>query len=123
MVASTAATYTANSRVLVEILMSFVFRTVSVRASFAAVMGTSWGDVRGRNGRATSETLRVNWVVSKHAYYIWKGGLTAATTEPFRALAPVLADYDGEAELAQGISIFFSGLAARLFPPEAPTQP
>jgi AcrR family transcriptional regulator len=40
-----------------------------------------------------------------------------------RALAPVLADYDGEAELDQGISILLSGLAARLSPPEAPTQP
>jgi AcrR family transcriptional regulator len=34
-----------------------------------------------------------------------------------RALAPVLADYDGEAELDQGISILLSGLAARLSPP------
>lgn len=31
-----------------------------------------------------------------------------------RALAPVLADYDGEAELDQGISILLSGLAAHL---------
>jgi hypothetical protein len=36
-----------------------------------------------------------------------------------RALAPVLADYDGEAELDQGISILLSGLAARLSPPAA----
>ena len=33
-----------------------------------------------------------------------------------RALAPVLADYDGEAELDQGISILLSGLAERLNP-------
>jgi AcrR family transcriptional regulator len=31
-----------------------------------------------------------------------------------RALAPVLADYDGAAELDQGLSILLSGLAARL---------
>ena len=33
-----------------------------------------------------------------------------------RELAPVLADYDGEAELDQGISILLSGLAERLNP-------
>ncbi len=36
-----------------------------------------------------------------------------------RALAPVLADYDGAAELDQGISILLSGLAAQLSPPPA----
>ena len=40
-----------------------------------------------------------------------------------RALAPVLADYDGETELDEGISILLSGLAARLSPPEPSTQP
>ncbi|MDQ0617300.1 TetR/AcrR family transcriptional regulator C-terminal domain-containing protein [Arthrobacter globiformis] len=35
-----------------------------------------------------------------------------------RALAPVLADYDGAAELDQGISILLSGLAAHLSQPE-----
>ena len=38
-----------------------------------------------------------------------------------RALAPVLADYDGEAELDQGLSILLSGLAARLPSPDHPT--
>ncbi len=33
-----------------------------------------------------------------------------------RELAPVLADYDGEAELDQGLSILLSGLAERLNP-------
>ena len=33
-----------------------------------------------------------------------------------RALAPVLADYDGKAELDEGITILLSGLAARLSP-------
>ena len=39
-----------------------------------------------------------------------------------RALAPALADYDGEAELDEGISILLSGLAARLSPPDAQTR-
>ena len=38
-----------------------------------------------------------------------------------RALAPVLADYDGMAELDEGITILLSGLAARLSLPEART--
>ena len=33
-----------------------------------------------------------------------------------RALGPVLADYDGEAELDQGLSILLSGLAGQLAP-------
>ncbi|MEO3931569.1 TetR/AcrR family transcriptional regulator C-terminal domain-containing protein [Micrococcaceae bacterium Sec7.4] len=37
-----------------------------------------------------------------------------------RALAPVLADYDGAAELDQGIDILLSGLAARLSGPGKP---
>ena len=40
-----------------------------------------------------------------------------------RTLAPVLADYDGEAELDEGISILLSGLAARLSPLETSAQP
>ncbi|MBG0741079.1 TetR/AcrR family transcriptional regulator C-terminal domain-containing protein [Paeniglutamicibacter antarcticus] len=40
-----------------------------------------------------------------------------------RALAPVLADYDGAAELDQGLDILLAGLAARLSLPEAPIQP
>ncbi|MEC5179149.1 TetR/AcrR family transcriptional regulator C-terminal domain-containing protein [Arthrobacter sp. CG_A4] len=39
-----------------------------------------------------------------------------------RALAPVLADYDGAAELDQGINILLSGLAARLSSPDAQTS-
>jgi AcrR family transcriptional regulator len=35
-----------------------------------------------------------------------------------RALAPVLVDYDGEAELDQGLSILLSGLAAQLNAPD-----
>jgi AcrR family transcriptional regulator len=37
-----------------------------------------------------------------------------------RALAPVLADYDGAAELDQGLDILLSGLAARLTPRNNP---
>lgn len=33
-----------------------------------------------------------------------------------RAVAPVLADYDGMAELDEGITILLTGLAARLYP-------
>jgi Tetracyclin repressor-like, C-terminal domain len=36
-----------------------------------------------------------------------------------RALAPVLADYDGSAELDEGITILLTGLAARLPLPES----
>ena len=52
-VASTAATYTANSSVLVEILMSLLLRTVSACVVWAvcAVMGAPVVGVRGRNGR------------------------------------------------------------------------
>lgn len=39
-----------------------------------------------------------------------------------RALAPVLADYDGASELDQGIDILLSGLAARLSRPGAPAD-
>jgi AcrR family transcriptional regulator len=38
-----------------------------------------------------------------------------------RALAPVLADYDGMAELDEGITILLSGLASRLSLPGCPT--
>ena len=42
-------------------------------------------------------------------------GLLPARDFPhLRELAPVLADYDGEAELDEGISILLSGLAERL---------
>ena len=37
-----------------------------------------------------------------------------------RALAPVLADYDGAAELDQGLEILLSGLAASLAPRNNP---
>lgn len=40
-----------------------------------------------------------------------------------RALGPVLADYDGAAELDQGISILLSGLAAPLAPAGTSTKP
>ena len=40
-----------------------------------------------------------------------------------RALAPVLADYDGMAELDEGITILLSGLAALLPPPGASAKP
>jgi hypothetical protein len=40
--------------------------------------------------------------------------LPAKDFRHLRALAPVLADYDGAAELDQGISILLSGLAAHL---------
>jgi AcrR family transcriptional regulator len=40
-----------------------------------------------------------------------------------RALAPVLSDYDGRAELDEGISILLSGLAARLSRPGTPPRP
>jgi AcrR family transcriptional regulator len=40
-----------------------------------------------------------------------------------RALAPVLSDYDGMAELDEGISILLSGLAARLSRSGAPPRP
>jgi AcrR family transcriptional regulator len=40
-----------------------------------------------------------------------------------RALAPVLADYDGAAELDQGIDILLAGLTARLAPTLATPQP
>jgi AcrR family transcriptional regulator len=40
-----------------------------------------------------------------------------------RALAPVLADYDGAAELDQGLDILLSGLAAHLTPPNNPSMP
>jgi hypothetical protein len=40
-----------------------------------------------------------------------------------RALAPFLADYDGEAELDEGISILLAGLSARLTDPKTPTEP
>lgn len=40
-----------------------------------------------------------------------------------RALAPLLADYDGEAELDEGISILLAGLSARLTDAKTPTQP
>jgi AcrR family transcriptional regulator len=40
-----------------------------------------------------------------------------------RALAPVLAHYDGAAELDQGLSILLAGLAARISPSKAPTHP
>ncbi|MET3164615.1 MULTISPECIES: TetR/AcrR family transcriptional regulator C-terminal domain-containing protein [unclassified Arthrobacter] len=39
-----------------------------------------------------------------------------------RALAPVLVDYDGMAELDEGITILLSGLAARLAPARQPAQ-
>lgn len=39
-----------------------------------------------------------------------------------RALAPVLADYDGVAELDEGITILLTGLAARLSLPGAPAE-
>ncbi|MCU1512613.1 MAG: TetR family transcriptional regulator [Arthrobacter sp.] len=39
-----------------------------------------------------------------------------------RSLAPVLVDYDGKAELDEGITILLTGLAARLSRPEAPTE-
>jgi AcrR family transcriptional regulator len=39
-----------------------------------------------------------------------------------RALARVLAHYDGAAELDEGISILLAGLAARLCPPDAQTR-
>ncbi|MBT2586548.1 TetR/AcrR family transcriptional regulator C-terminal domain-containing protein [Arthrobacter sp. ISL-95] len=38
-----------------------------------------------------------------------------------RALAPLLADYDGEAELEEGITILLAGLSARLTGPATPT--
>ena len=37
-----------------------------------------------------------------------------------RALGPVLADYDGGAELDQGLSILLSGLATQLTPQHQP---
>ena len=40
-----------------------------------------------------------------------------------RALAPVLADYDGSAELDEGITILLTGLAARLSLPGVPPKP
>jgi AcrR family transcriptional regulator len=40
-----------------------------------------------------------------------------------RALAPVLADYDGAAELDQGLNILLSGLAASLAPSNNPSTP
>ncbi|HEY3572798.1 MAG TPA: TetR/AcrR family transcriptional regulator C-terminal domain-containing protein [Arthrobacter sp.] len=40
-----------------------------------------------------------------------------------RALAPVLADYDGAAELDQGLNILLSGLAASLAPDNNPSTP
>src|SRR6476620_9044232 len=40
-----------------------------------------------------------------------------------RALAPVLADYDGAGELDEGITILLSGLAAHLPPPGASAKP
>ncbi|MEN3344397.1 MAG: hypothetical protein V7635_973 [Arthrobacter sp.] len=40
-----------------------------------------------------------------------------------RALAPILSDYDGMAELDEGISILLSGLAARLSRSGAPPRP
>ena len=40
-----------------------------------------------------------------------------------RALAPVLSDYDGMAELDEGINILLSGLTARLSRPGAPSGP
>lgn len=39
-----------------------------------------------------------------------------------RALGPVLVDYDGMAELDEGITILLSGLAARLAPARQPAQ-
>lgn len=39
-----------------------------------------------------------------------------------RALAPVLSDYDGAAELDQGIDILLTGLATNLSPPQAPAE-
>lgn len=39
------------------------------------------------------------------------------------SLAPVLAGYDGEAELDEGISILLSGIATRQSRPEPSTQP
>ncbi|GAA1263068.1 TetR/AcrR family transcriptional regulator C-terminal domain-containing protein [Arthrobacter pascens] len=47
--------------------------------------------------------------------------LSAREFPRLRALAPVLADYDGAAELDQGLSILLSGLAARLPSPGHPT--
>lgn len=40
-----------------------------------------------------------------------------------RALAPVLAEYDGAGELDEGITILLTGLAARLSPPAGLPQP
>ncbi|MFE7631573.1 TetR/AcrR family transcriptional regulator C-terminal domain-containing protein [Kocuria sp. NPDC057446] len=50
--------------------------------------------------------------------------LPARSFPRLRALAPVLADYDGAAELDQGVTILLGGLAAQLHPaPSTPSGP